>query len=144
MQPSPLIIVFITTLFPVVFVLFWIGVIYLISWLSGWQRLAKKYATWMEPPTLRRSMASARIGLSNYNGVLQLGLNPQGIYLSVFILFRVGHKPLFIPWSEIDEVTEVHFLFRKLYKIKIRKPELTTILLPKHYFEGWEQYLLKK
>lgn len=30
-----------------------------------------------------------------------MGANRDGLYLAVFSLFRLGHPPLFIPWSEI-------------------------------------------
>ncbi len=37
----------------------------------------------------------------NYNNVLTIGVNAQGMYLAVMFLFRFRHPPLLIPWSDI-------------------------------------------
>jgi hypothetical protein len=50
-----------------------------------------------------------RMGTS-YGNCLIVGLNPDGIYLSVFFLFRIGHPPLFIPWPDVS-MRERRFLF---------------------------------
>jgi hypothetical protein len=39
--------------------------------------------------------------LANYNRVLTIGVNPQGLYLATMFLFRFMHPPLLVPWSEI-------------------------------------------
>ena len=36
------------------------------------------------------------------NGALTPGADPLGLYLAVWLLFRIGHPPLFVPWSEIS------------------------------------------
>ena len=38
--------------------------------------------------------------MTNYNNVLTIGANREGLYLSVLFIFRLGHPPLFIPWTE--------------------------------------------
>jgi hypothetical protein len=43
----------------------------------------------------------ALILLANYNNVLTLGVNQQGLYLASMFLFRFMHPPLLVPWSEI-------------------------------------------
>lgn len=48
---------------------------------------------------LRRK--TGRLGGTSYSRVLILGANMQGLYLSVDILFRLFHPPLFISWSDI-------------------------------------------
>jgi hypothetical protein len=37
-----------------------------------------------------------------YNNCVTVGVNPAGLYLSVFFLFRFGHPNLFIPWADIS------------------------------------------
>lgn len=39
--------------------------------------------------------------MANYNNVLTLGANRDGLYLASMFLFRFMHPPLFIPWGEI-------------------------------------------
>ena len=143
MQSFSLILIIITTFF-IVFPLLWMGIVFMISFMSGWQSLAQRYATIIEAPTNTRSMASGMVGFSRYNNVLKVGLSDRGIYLSVFILFRPGHKPLFVPWSDISEVRQVDYFFRKMYNIKIGSPRIATLKLPVSYFEGWETYLENK
>ena len=37
-----------------------------------------------------------------YNGALTPGADPFGLHLAVWPLFRIGHPPLFVPWSDIS------------------------------------------
>jgi hypothetical protein len=39
---------------------------------------------------------------SNYGGCLSIVVNQQGLGLRVLWPFRVGHPPLYIPWSQIN------------------------------------------
>lgn len=38
----------------------------------------------------------------NYKNCLTIGVDLRGIYLSVLILFRFGHSPLFVPWEDVQ------------------------------------------
>jgi len=89
-------------LFVVIFPLFWISIIFLIAYISGWMRLAKVYRFDGNFQGQQWAMQSARIGWGNYNGVLTVGSNWEGLYLKPFFLFQFGHPPLFIPWYEIS------------------------------------------
>jgi len=71
--------------------------------MSGWHKLAEVYratqpfsGTWMRPWA-----ASMGWGV-NYNGLINIGADTSGIYISIFFLFRPGHPPLFIPLGEIS------------------------------------------
>jgi hypothetical protein len=81
----------------------WIAFSHLLSRMSGWREMAVSYeaqrpfsGTWIRPWA-----ASMRHGV-NYNGLLSIGAESTGIYLSVFFVFRAGHPPLFIPFEEIS------------------------------------------
>jgi hypothetical protein len=39
---------------------------------------------------------------ANYRSCVTLGANARGLYLAVRPLFRIGHPPLFIPWSDVQ------------------------------------------
>ena len=88
-------------LFPAFFLFVWCLTLWAIATFSGWRRLAQRFAD--ERPflgeTIRR--ASARFGVSNYSGILTVGVGPSGLFLLPIRIFRPFHRPLLIPWSEI-------------------------------------------
>ncbi len=72
--------------------------------------------------------ASMRWGV-NYNGLITIGVNSLGVYLSVFFLFRPGHPPLFIPFGEIAATRENTRWF-KLVRLRFEKYPATYLLIP--------------
>ncbi len=84
------------------FIGIWVLVIGLVSLLSGWSRLAQHYRDFDNYQGKKLHGKFGNFGWTSYGGVLILGANMQGLYLSVDILFRVFHPPLFIPWSDIQ------------------------------------------
>lgn len=98
--------------FVVIFPLFWSAIIFLISRLGGWGSMAEAYA-YHEPHTAHCfSMQSAVLRLSaNYNGILKICADDQGLYFSVFFFFRPGHPPFFVPWDEISGTKKQYFLY---------------------------------
>jgi hypothetical protein len=51
---------------------------------------------------------------SHYGNILTFGANSSGLYMSIFALFRAGHPPLLIPWSEIKVIQgESGFLLKR-------------------------------
>ncbi|MGC2164091.1 MAG: hypothetical protein WA634_19495 [Silvibacterium sp.] len=88
--------------FAVYFIALWSLVCYGISWMGGWHRLAGQYRCEREFDGERWRFRSGLMRwCTSYRSVLTLGANRDGLYLAVFFLFRLGHPPLFIPWSEI-------------------------------------------
>lgn len=89
-------------LFPVIFVAMWLLSTFLISELGGWGRLAVSYASKSSFSGKRFYFRSAQFGgYVGYGSCLTLGSGPNGFYLAVIPLFRLGHPPLLIPWSDI-------------------------------------------
>lgn len=80
----------------------WWGGMYLVALMSGWHRLAERFRfeQGFEGERWRFESAAMRWGTA-YRGILTLGANESGMYLAVFVLFRMGHPALFVPWSEI-------------------------------------------
>ena len=103
---------------PVAFVAMWTGICWLISHLSGWQRLAALYAH-DGPFVAQWGMQSARIGWASYNGVLTVGADRGGLYLKPILPFRVGHAPLYIPWSDVTTAA-FRFIF-SYYVFQVKK-----------------------
>ena len=88
--------------YPVLIPLFWILISGAVAALSGWKTLAEAYPLLSEPTgeKLRFQTATMRWS-SNYTGIVHMSANSQGLVLSVFVLFRPGHAPMFIPWEDI-------------------------------------------
>jgi hypothetical protein len=93
--------------FPIIFLVSWIVIVKIISKVSGWQELSEKYPSRTPFNGKKYNFQSARMKRGmNMNNCLTVGANHVGLYLSMFLLFSLGHKPIFIPWSEINATTE--------------------------------------
>ena len=78
-------------------------VMFVISRVGGWAKLEESYRT--EQPffgTLIRFQAAQFRKATNYNGCLNFGGDPAGLYMVPMLLFRAFHPPLLIPWEEIS------------------------------------------
>jgi hypothetical protein len=105
----------------------WLALMFLMPRLTGWHALAELYpvpAPFMGKPH-RFQTVWMRWG-SHYGNGVTFGANAQGLYLSVLILLRIGHPPIFIPWSEITASDvpgglsrRVELRFRRLPKVSI-------------------------
>ncbi|MEO1652308.1 MAG: hypothetical protein AAFU64_02080 [Bacteroidota bacterium] len=122
-----------------VFPLIWILVIQIISLASGWKSLAFQFRTRQKAPENTRYSVSGMMGISRYNGVLNVGFNQMGLYLSVIFLFRPGQPPLLIPWEEIAKIEPGKWIFfGKVYRIYTKKG--VTIMIPSKYLQGIGDY----
>ena len=112
---------------PVVFVGFWMGVCWILALAGGWRALAARYRVSNEPrPTTQRT--SGMVGLVSYNGVLELAASRLGLELRVMGLFRAGHPPLRIPWTDVRVEGEQAGLFGT--QTKLRLGDRTVLRLP--------------
>jgi hypothetical protein len=85
----------------ILYVFFWCGLMVVIGRFGGWLLLAARYRTTEPFEGERWHMQHAQLRWScNYSGVLTIGANAVGLYFKPLFLFRPGHPPLFIPWSE--------------------------------------------
>ena len=107
--------------FIVVFPLFWMGVVWLVSRMSGWAALASQYPAKAQPTGDLFHMRSGRLRFfSNYSHCLTVAVSSDGIYLKPLFFFRAGHDPVFLPWSAIEAArssgksffSSAHFLVR--------------------------------
>jgi hypothetical protein len=89
-------------IFPIYFLVLWLLVGAIISFVGGWFSLAKVHRTRVPFNGPKWGGQSGRMRwLTNYNNVLTLGASQQGFYLASMFLFRFMHPPLLIPWSEV-------------------------------------------
>jgi hypothetical protein len=84
------------------FVFLWLVVSVVLSYTGGWAALARKFRSQATFNGSKwRGESGYMRGIAHYNHCLVIGANPEGLYLSVFFLFRVSHPPLLIPWNEV-------------------------------------------
>lgn len=109
------------------FVAVWIGSMYLIAFAGGWRDLARVYRSDlpMELAHEWRNRGGQMRNTTRYNGCLNLGANSIGLRLSLWSLFRPGHPPLFIPWTDI-QATPVRGMFFEMLEFSFaRVPGVT-------------------
>ena len=85
------------------FLALWFGISFLLSIFSGWRQLSRHYRSNGLFGGHRFYFQSAAMRLrASYNRVLIVGVNSEGLYLSILFPFRVGHPPLLVPWEDIS------------------------------------------
>lgn len=122
--------------FMVVFSILWSAVVYGFSHVSGWQNLAKKFAT---QPLKEGFYANVtgRVGLSNYNGLLRLAFTQEGMYLHIMPFFQLGHPPLLFPWTKIRHWESKRFFLQTFICCTI---DGIQICLPQKYLGTLQSY----
>jgi hypothetical protein len=68
----------------------------------------------------------------NYNGLISIGTDSSGIYLSVFFIFRAGHPPLFIPFEDISGAGKRTWrtMWLNMARLEFAKCPSTYLLIP--------------
>ena len=88
-------------------ILFWMLSVYLVSRISGWWQLAKRYRAIGPADGESFNWASARFSwFSNYKHCLNITVSSNGIHLQPVYMFRRGHEPLFLPWDAIKDLQQ--------------------------------------
>ena len=72
--------------------------------------------------------AGMRWGVA-YRGALNFGVDVYGLFVSIVPIFRIGHPPLFIPWSEITCTRQKQW-FLDGVRINFSRSPNVAILLP--------------
>ena len=88
-------------LFLDLFVGIWLAVMFLLSRLGGWHRLASRYRLSGTFSGKVWRFQSGKFNWAGYNNCLSVGGNEKGLYVAPLFIFRFGHPPLFIPWGDI-------------------------------------------
>ncbi len=125
-------------LFPVFFIGMWVFVSFLLSLFGGWRNLGSIYLADGNFAGEKFYFQSLKMGFVNYNSCVNIGVNENSIYISVFPIFRVGHPPLRIPLSEIQGKEYKGWFFRYV-NIKAARAKDTNIKLFKKQADRIEQ-----
>jgi hypothetical protein len=98
--------------FAIGFPIFWMGVVYLVSRLSGWSSLAKRYPATRPASGQYFGWSSGRISrFSNYNHSINVTISSTGVHLETVFFFKFGHAPVFLPWDAIVAMRHSKILF---------------------------------
>ena len=131
-------------IFPAFFIVFigmWCLVCATLSAIGGWKKLANQFPQTSPPTGKKFYMQSGSIGLANYNNCLTLQVNHTGINLSVLPIFRFAHKPIFLPWNELNNPEVKKFLWHKYVRIDVGSPKIATITLSEKAFSSFKDMM---
>ena len=120
----------------VVFPVFWCLIVLLLSYVSGWQRLSRVYASDVPPHGKAFFRQSGGVGVASYRNCLTVQVAPEGLFLSVPFIFRIGHKTLLIPWHAIHSQETVRFLWLEAVGFQVGEPSMGRIKLPRQILEA--------
>ncbi len=113
---------------PALFVAFWWVISILIARLGGWTQLAEWYATNDDFPAKRLHFRSMQIGMASYSNAITIALDSNSLYLRPFLLFRLAHAPLKIPYRDLTARVIEGRRGRHVTLSVARAPELTLTL----------------
>ena len=112
----------------------WVFVLWLLSELSGWRRLAAVYRAQKAPNGKRFPMQTGKVGDAWYKGCLTVYTSREGLYVSIWPIFRFREPPLFIPWSALCDRREKRWLLSRLVEFDVGSPRVGTIRLSSFIF----------
>ena len=88
--------------FPVMFAVIWVGVTWLLGWMSGWHTLMERYPDRHEQPALNLAWQTGAMGVGvNYKNVLKLAVCPSGLRIGVMKLFGPFARDFLVPWRDL-------------------------------------------
>jgi hypothetical protein len=108
----------------------WIAVSLLLAMLVGWLGLAKHYRCRTRFKGQKWYFQTGSMIPAHYIGCLTTGASGEGVYLAVLPLFRLGHPPLLIPWSDITATEHKGLLFSYL-DFKFSSEPSVTLRVPR-------------
>ena len=107
----------------------WIVISVFASRLSGWYALAKIYR--LSSPFNGKLFRFRTLWMrfaTHYGNCITTGVNSQGLHLSILFILRIGHDPLFMPWSEIT-TSEITSGFSKRIKLQFKRMPSVPIII---------------
>lgn len=125
--------------------LFWIAIVWLISRMSGWARLARQYpATGPVAGHVFRWCSAQLRMFSRYSFSLVVTVSESGIHLQPIVFFKFGHDPIFLPWESIDRLERQRSPLFPSVKLWVEDQEdespVTIVLYGRRLVESLEQH----
>ena len=105
----------------------------LLAYLSGWRELARRFPAAAQTDGERFYFASAKMGrvpwfLVNYGVCLIITVGRSGIYVSIFMPFRLLCPDFFVPWSAVEAVEEQATALSRRTVVRMRGSPVTLAL----------------
>lgn len=111
-------------LLPVLFLVIWCSTCALIA-ACGWNKLAFRNTAFSPPEGEKISGQSIRLSLlANYKGCITFHVSKSGLHMSVMKIFRVGHPPLFFPWSAVRYCRDQDTMLGKRHLYDLGSPRV--------------------
>jgi hypothetical protein len=103
----------------------WFGIGALLSYVAGWPGLAARFRATQATDGEHFRFISGSVGASpwfpvSYRSCLFFTVSTAGFRISVFFPFRFLTPPLFIPWPQVESVTEGRFWFVRHVIVRLR------------------------
>ena len=127
--------------FPFFFISLWCGLCWLMSRISGWSALAKKFRAAHPFVGEKRHLQSGALGWVNYRSCLTVGVGREGLYVSVLPLFAIGSPPLIIPWSSMHDIAKYKMLWLTYASIGFEDPLAARLRIPWKFVEKARPWL---
>jgi hypothetical protein len=119
-----------------VFVAIWCGFCLLLAKIGGWSALAVRFPAVEEPAGEKFRFCSVRIGIALYRSATTAIKTDTGLYLSMYVLFRLGHPAILIPWSEMKNPQAKRIFGASWIEVTISTPSIIVVRLPAKIVEG--------
>jgi hypothetical protein len=117
--------------FGIYFVFIWLFVHYSLSKISGWAAIAKRYRRQNVTHGKLYPFVGMDIGEAMQSGTLFVRVGNEGLDISVFLLFRLFHPPLLIPWNAFDSCKRTRLFSTGLFsteRLQLTLKELKCVL----------------
>lgn len=113
--------------FLIIFPLFWLGIVLLISKIGGWTSLARAYPAETNATGKAFNWHSARLNfLTSYRSCMNFTVSHEGLHMVPMVLFRMWHPPIMIPWEKIGRFETKDFWLTCSCKLTINpSPDAT-------------------
>jgi hypothetical protein len=106
---------------------------------SGWRRLAGLYPS-RPVHGGRRFSCGLTLRITHYRGGVRLTADDSHLHFSVWALFRPGHRPFSVPWTDVtvsrDEWPWLPFKGRPVMRLTLARDRGIRILVPVSVGEG--------
>ena len=118
--------------FPIFFATLWLSITTLISLLSGWFGLMRKFPDRPEPAILQLKWQSGSMGVGvSMRSLLTLSACQTGLRVQILRLFGPFCRPFFVPWDQISIVRTKSF-FMPVAILSFGKPSAGRLTIARH------------
>jgi hypothetical protein len=104
-------------------------------WVSGFPQLVKHYGLRSPFVGQKWSWQSTAIGWMSYRSCITLGVNATGLYIAPWAIFRAGHPPILIPWSELQVDRPQWWWLMRMYPLRTNACPNVVIRFPQRLFQ---------